>query len=403
MTTEFDCVAFRQDFPALSDNAVYLDSAATALKPEIVIEAMDAFYRHETGNVHRSLYPTAVSLTARYEQIRQQVAGRLNAATPDSIIWTRGTTESINLVAQSYARQLLQPGDEIIVSESEHHANLVPWLMVAQQTGAKVIKWPLGTALLPTTATLARLLNDKTRLVAMTQMSNVTGGCPDLTAITAMVRHYPRAVIMLDGAQGAVHRLPDVQREDIDFYAFSGHKLYGPTGIGVLYGKPGLLAQMPPWQGGGKMLTEATFAGFTPMAAPQRFEAGTPNIAGVIGLGAVFDWLARQDSDGAERYCRELADLAEHRLAALPGFRALRCAGSSLFSFDFPGIHHQDIAMILAQAGIALRAGQHCAQPLMAALGVTGTLRVSFAPYNSRQDVECLAAAVEKALLLLRD
>ncbi|WP_213993179.1 cysteine desulfurase CsdA [Sodalis sp. dw_96] len=400
---EFDFMTFGGQFPALNDEVVYLDSAATALKPEAVIAATEAFYRHDSGNVHRSQYAAAVSLTARYEQARRQVANWLHAPDPDSVVWTRGTTESLNLVAQSYARPRLSPGNEIIVSETEHHANLVPWLMVAQQTGAKVVKWPLGTDLLPSPAALASLLNDSTRVVAVTQMSNVTGGCPDLTAITALTRRYPQAVIVLDGAQGAVHRPPDVIKDDIDFYAFSGHKLYGPTGIGVLYGKPRLLAQMPPWQGGGKMLSAVTFEGFTPLAAPQRFEAGTPNIAGVIGLSAALEWLSQQDWEAAERYSGSLADLAQERLSALPGFRAFRCPGTSLLSFDFAGIHHQDIAMILAQEGIALRAGQHCAQPLMAALGVTGTLRASFAPYNTRRDVDRLAAAVEKALTLLRD
>ncbi|TCL04461.1 cysteine desulfurase CsdA [Sodalis ligni] len=401
--SEFDFMAYGRQFPALNDEVVYLDSAATALKPEVVIAATEAFYRHDSGNVHRSQYAAAMALTVRYEQARRQVADWLNAPGPDSIVWTRGATESLNLVAQSYARPRLRPGDEIIVSEAEHHANLVPWLMVAQQTGAKVVKWPLAADLLPSPAGLARLLNDRTRMVAVSQMSNVTGGCPDLAAIIALVRRFPQAVIVLDGAQGAVHRPPDLIKADIDFYAFSGHKLYGPTGIGVLYGKPQLLAQMPPWQGGGKMLSAAAFEGFTPMAPPQRFEAGTPNIAGVIGLGAALDWLSRQDRDGAELYSVSLADLAQELLSALPGFRAFRCPGSSLLSFDFAGIHHQDIAMILAQEGIALRAGQHCAQPLMAALGVTGTLRASFAPYNTRRDVHRLAAAVEKALTLLRD
>ncbi|NDL65535.1 cysteine desulfurase CsdA [Acerihabitans arboris] len=400
--TEFDCAAFRRHFPALNNDWVYLDSAATALKPNAVIDATDAFYRHGTGNVHRGQYPGAISLTARYEQARIDTAVWINAPAA-AIVWTRGTTEAINLVAQSYARPRLRPGDEILVSEAEHHANLVPWLMAAQQTGARVIRWPLGDDLLPDLAQLERLMNGNTRIVALTQMSNVTGGCPDLAAVIARIRRYPQAAIMLDGAQGAVHRPMDVQDADIDFYAFSGHKLYGPTGIGVLYGKPALLEQMPPWQGGGKMLTGAGFDGFLPQAVPMRFEAGTPNIAGVLGLSAALDWLRTQDLGAAERYSAGLARLAAERLSALPGFRAFHAPGSSLLSFIFSGIHHQDIAMILAQDGISLRAGQHCAQPLMAALGVSGTLRASFAPYNTRQDVDRLVAAVEKALSLLRD
>ncbi|TKI05918.1 cysteine desulfurase CsdA [Martelella alba] len=400
---DFDFHKFREYFPALCDEVAYLDSAATALKPLAVLEATEAFYRRERGNVHRSLYPDAVSLTTRYEQARQQTADWLNAGCADSIVWTRGATEAINLVAQSYARPRLAPGDEIIVSEAEHHANLVPWLMVARQTGARVVRWPVGAGFLPETESLAPLLNERTRLVAITQMSNVTGGCPDITAVTHLVRRLSRAVIMLDGAQGVAHRPPDVQADDIDFYAFSGHKLYGPTGIGVLYGKPQLLTEMPPWQGGGKMLERVDFSGFTPLTGPQRFEAGTPNIAGAVGLGAALRWLSSQDIVAAERYSVALADLAERRLSALPGFCSFRCAGSSLLSFVFAGVHHQDVAAILAQSGIALRAGQHCAQPLMAALGVAGTLRASFAPYNSVAEVERLAAAAEKALCLLRD
>ncbi|WP_413739659.1 cysteine desulfurase CsdA [Sodalis sp. RH14] len=400
--TEFDFAAFRRHFPALDNDAVYLDSAATALKPDAVIDATDAFYRHGTGNVHRSQYPGAVSLTARYEQARLKAAAWIGAPAA-GIIWTRGATEAINLVAQSYARPRLRAGDEILVSEAEHHANLIPWLMVAQQTGARVVRWPLGRDWLPDPAQLAGLLNGKTRILAVTQMSNVTGACPDLAGITALVRRYPQAAIVLDGAQGAVHRPPDVRDADIDFYVFSGHKLYGPTGIGVLYGKTALLEDMPPWQGGGKMLTAAGFDGFIPQAAPLRFEAGTPNIAGVLGLGAALDWLRTQDLAAAEEYSAGLAGLAAQRLSALPGFRAFRAPGSSVLSFVLAGLHHQDIAMILAQDGIALRAGQHCAQPLMAALGVSGTLRASFAPYNTRHDVDRLVASVEKAVSLLRD
>lgn len=401
--SEFDFAAFRRQFPAINNNSVYLDSAATALKPEAVIAATDAFYRFEAGNVHRSQYPGALSLTARYEQARLTAGAWLNAPDGAGIVWTRGTTEAINLVAQSYARPRLKAGDEILVSEGEHHANLVPWLMVAEQTGARLIKWPLGDNLLPDMGELARLLNGKTRIVAFSHMSNVTGARPDLDAIFPLIRQYPQAVVMLDGAQGAVHYPVDVQKYDIDFYAFSGHKLYGPTGIGVLYGKPALLEQMPPWQGGGKMMSEAGFTGFTPQTAPLRFEAGTPNIAGALGLDAALSWLRAQDVADAHAYCAGLALLAHQRLSALPGYRAFYAPGSSLLSFVFTGIHHHDIAMILAQDGISLRAGRHCAQPLMAALGISGTLRASFAPYNTPDEVERLVMSVEKALFLLRD
>ncbi len=400
--TPFNPIAFRNQFPALQQAGIYLDSAATALKPLAVINATQQFYRDDAATVHRSQHRAAQDLTARFEQARQQVATLVNAPSADDIIWTRGTTEAINLVAQSYARPRLQPGDEILVSEAEHHANLIPWLMVAEQTGARVVKLPLGADRLPDLTQLPSLLNDKTRLLALGQMSNVTGGCPDL-ALAIRLAHSAGALVMIDGAQGIVHCPADVQRLNIDFYAFSGHKLYGPTGIGALYGKSELLAQMAPWQGGGKMLTRASFDGFTPQKPPHCFEAGTPNIAGVLGLAAALEWLGTQDLAAAEQYSRELADLAEQRLTQLPGFRSFRCSGSSLLAFDITGIHHSDIVTLLAEQGIALRAGQHCAQPLMAALGVSGTLRASFAPYNTQEDVDALVAALQSAIDLLAD
>ncbi|MCW1873835.1 cysteine desulfurase CsdA [Erwinia sp. INIA-01] len=393
---------FRQQFPALNETGCYLDSAATALKPQAVIAATEEFYRLSAGTVHRSQFAAARRLTERYENARGQVAGLLNAADANSIIWTKGTTEAINLVAQSYLRSRLQPGDEILVSESEHHANLVPWLIVAEQTGAKVVKWPIGPDRLPDMAQLPALLSPRTRLLAIGQMSNVTGGCPDLATIIHLA-HAAGAKVMVDGAQGVVHCPPDVQALDIDFYAFSGHKLYGPMGIGALYGKPDLLAEMSPWQGGGKMLTTVSFDGFTPQAVPWRFEPGTPNVAGVVGLSAALEWLDGIDVAAAERWSCDLADLAEARLASLPGFRSFRSSGSSLLAFDIAGVHHSDVVTLLAESGIALRSGQHCAQPLLAALGVSGTLRASFAPYNTLSDVDALTAAMTTALTLLAD
>ncbi|NRN21506.1 cysteine desulfurase CsdA [Serratia marcescens] len=400
--TPFNPSLFRQQFPALAQDGIYLDSAATALKPQAVIDATQQFYRDGAATVHRSQHRAAQDLTTRFEQARGQVAQLINAPSADDIVWTRGTTEAINLVAQSYLRPRLQPGDEILVSEAEHHANLIPWLMVAEQTGARVVKLPIGADRLPDLTQLPTLLNDNTRLLALGQMSNVTGGCPDLAPAIAMA-HAAGARVMIDGAQGVVHGPADVRLLDIDFYAFSGHKLYGPTGIGALYGKAELLAQMAPWQGGGKMLTQASFDGFAPQKPPHRFEAGTPNIAGVLGLAAALTWLSEQDMAAAERYSRELADQAEQRLAQLPGFRSFRSSGSSLLAFDIAGVHHSDIVTLLAEQGIALRAGQHCAQPLMAALGVSGTLRASFAPYNTQQDVDTLVSALTHSLDLLAD
>ncbi|MEN4634338.1 cysteine desulfurase CsdA [Pantoea agglomerans] len=400
--TAFNPTAFRQQFPALADAGVYLDSAATTLKPQAVIDSTQQFYSLSAGTVHRSQFAAAQALTYRYEQARNQVARWLNAADDREIVWTRGTTEAINLVANSWLRPRLQPGDEIVVSEAEHHANLVPWLMAAQACGARVVKWPLGADRLPDISQLPALLNSRTRLLAVGQMSNVTGGCPALAQAIPLA-HAVGAKVMVDGAQGVVHCSPDVQALDIDFYAFSGHKIYGPMGIGALYGKAELLEAMEPWQGGGKMITDVDFSGFTPQPVPWRFEAGTPNVAGVVGLSAALSWLAQYDLPEAERWSQQLATLAEEQLAELPGFRSFRCSNASLLAFEFAGLHHSDLVTLLAEQGIALRAGQHCAQPLLAALGVSGTLRASFAPYNNLQDVDALVRAMKSAISLLSE
>lgn len=398
----FNPAQFRAQFPALSDAGVYLDSAATALKPQAVIDASQQFYSLSAGNVHRSQFAAAQKLTARYEAARDRVAELINAPDGKNVVWTRGTTEAINMVAQCYARPRLRPGDEIIVSEAEHHANLVPWLMVAEQTGAQVVKLPIGADYLPDVAQLSSLITSRSRILALGQMSNVTGGCPDL-AHAIQLAHAANMVVMVDGAQGVVHFPADVQALDIDFYAFSGHKLYGPTGIGVLYGKHELLNELSPWLGGGKMITEVTFEGFKTQPMPYRLEAGTPNVAGVIGLSAGLEWLRETDIAQAESWSRGLATLAEDELSRRPGFRSFRCQDASLLAFDFAGVHHSDMVTLLAEYGIALRAGQHCAQPLLAAMGVSGTLRASFAPYNTLEDVRALVSAVDRALELLVD
>ncbi|WP_047607590.1 cysteine desulfurase CsdA [Rahnella aquatilis] len=398
--TDFNPADFRQQFPALSQGQCYLDSAATALKPQAVIEATLNFYSQEGATVHRSQHRAAQSLTETYEQARTLTAQWINAPRAANIVWTRGTTESINLVAQSWLRPRLQPGDQIIVSQAEHHANLIPWLMVAEQCQAQVITLPVDGYGIADITALSALLNNKTRLLALTQMSNVTGGIPDIARAIELA-HANNTSVLIDGAQGVVHCPPDVQQLDIDFYAFSGHKLYGPTGIGVLYGKTELLENMAPWQGGGKMLTRASMTGFTPQAVPYRFEAGTPNIAGVIGMSAALKWLNTVDLQAAEKYTQNLASLAEEQLTQIDGFRSFRCQNSSVLAFDIAGVHHSDLVALLAEQDIALRAGQHCAQPLMDALGISGTLRASFAPYNNEQDVMRLVGAVKYALDLL--
>lgn len=400
--TDFNAADFRQQFPALSQGQCYLDSAATALKPQAVIDATVNFYSQEGATVHRSQHHAAQTLTEEYEQARTLVAEWIKAPRAADIVWTRGTTESVNLVAQSYLRPRLQAGDEIIVTQAEHHANLIPWLMVAEQCQARVVTLPVDQCGIPDINALPALLNTRTRLLAITQMSNVTGAMPDL-AHAIELAHANGTPVLVDGAQGVVHSPPDLRQLDADFYVFSGHKLYGPTGIGVLYGKTELLDCMEPWHGGGKMLAQASMSGFTPQAVPHRFEAGTPNIAGVIGLAAALKWLKTVDLDAAEEYTQNLATLAEGQLSQLEGFRSFRAQNASLLAFDIAGVHHSDLVTLLAEQGIALRAGQHCAQPLMSALGISGTLRASFAPYNNEQDVARLLSALKYALSLLTD
>ncbi len=396
----FDPTAFRHQFPALHQAGCYLDSAATALKPLTLVQATGEYYAHNGATVHRSAHSAAQNATDRFESARESVRELINAASHQQIVWTKGTTEAINLVAQSYARPRLKAGDEILVSESEHHSNLIPWLMVAQQTGATVIKLPLDQRYLPDLTQLEQLLTGKTQILAIGHMSNVTGGCPDLK-LAIELAHKNGTIVVVDGAQGVVHSPPDVQQLDVDFYAFSAHKLYGPTGIGVLYGKSTLLAEMAPWQGGGKMLTQASFDGFEAQSVPECFEAGTPNIAGVIGFGATLSWLNTQDIVQAEHYACSLAQLAYEKLATIPGFISYRAQNSSLLAFNIAGFHHSDIATLLSEQGVAIRSGQHCAQPLLDAIGVSGTLRASFAPYNQPDDVDKLYQSLIRALSLL--
>ena len=399
----FSPTVFRQQFPAIEENIVYLDSAATALKPVAMIEASDEFYRHSSATVHRSQYQQAKKMTQHFEQARQQVAQLLNVADSDTIIWTQGTTGSLNLIAQGYFRPRLQAGDEIIVSEQEHHANFIPWLMLAEQTGAKIIRWPIEDNFLPSIATLATLLTARTRVVAISQMSNITGAQIALDKVSQCVHQYDDCLLVVDGAQGIAHHATDISALDIDFYAFSAHKLYGPNGLGVCYGKRELLEVMSAWQGGGKMLTTASFNGFVPAAIPHRFEAGTPNIAAVIAFSATLDWLQTQDMAQANQYALTLADKAQARLEQLEGFISYRAPHSPVLAFNFEGIHHSDLAALIAEQGIALRTGQHCAQPLIDALTISGCLRASFMPYNQLSDIDRLVDAVKFALSLLKD
>nr|WP_086939099.1 cysteine desulfurase CsdA [Thaumasiovibrio occultus] len=391
----------RDQFPALTPPAaIYLDSAATAHKPQVVLDAIQDVYRH-SANVHRGTHKQSADLTTRFEQARVDVQHFLHARYPQEIIWTRGATEALNLIAQSYARSQLQQGERILVSEMEHHANIVPWQMVAEQTGAELVKIPMLADCTIDMDAYHQLLAQGAALVAIAHVTNVTGTRLPIEEMISAA-HAAGAVVVVDGAQGIVHESVDVQALDADFYVFSGHKLFGPTGIGVLYGKKALLDAMPPWHGGGKMVERVSFAGTTYTDLPGKFEAGTPNIAGAIGLAAAINWLQHLDRAAIEAHLHQLTDKAICALSQLDDVRILgRQANSSTFSFVIDGVHYQDIAMLLDQQNIAVRAGTHCAHPLCDALNVAGTIRVSFALYNTEQDVDHFIAAMIKACDLL--
>ncbi|MGF1715650.1 cysteine desulfurase CsdA [Photobacterium chitinilyticum] len=406
MTAQFDINQIRQQFPALAQDCngqplVYLDSAATTQKPKIVIEAIQQYYSGHNANVHRGSHTLTATATAQFEQARATVQQFINAKHNKEIIWTRGATEALNLIAQTYARQNLKPGDEILVSELEHHANIVPWQIVAEQTGAKIVKIPMTTDCTLDMTAFHQRLGSRTKIVAVAHITNVTGTRNPVEEIIAAA-HQQGTVTVVDGAQAVAHETVDVQALNADFYVFSGHKIFAPAGIGVLYGKKELLEAMPPWHGGGKMVEKVSFEGTTFSALPGKFEAGTPNVAGSLALAAAINWLDELDRKAAEHHIHQLRQQA---LDGIKDIEDLRIIGlqpnASLFSFVVDGVHHQDIATLLDQQGIALRAGHHCAHPMLDALGLTGTLRVSLALYNTEQDVERFIAALHKACSML--
>ncbi|MCG9596576.1 cysteine desulfurase CsdA [Vibrio sp. Isolate25] len=401
-----DVQSIRSQFPALQqsingEDLVYLDSAATTQKPECVISTITDYYRSQNANVHRGSHSLTAQATSQFESARQTVADFIGAATSKEIIWTRGATEALNLIAQTYARSTLKPNDEILVGEMEHHANIVPWQIVAEQTGAKVVKVPMTEGCQWDMNAFIDLLSNKTRLVALAHMTNVTGSRLPIEDVIAHA-HKVGAKVVIDGAQGIVHEKVDVKRLNADFYVFSGHKLYAPAGIGALYGKLPLLEAMPPWHGGGKMVEKVSFSGTTFSQLPGKFEAGTPNVAGALGLATAIHWYQGFTHNVVEQHIHHLVKDTYRRLSALENVRVLGYQpNASVVSFVIEGVHHQDIATLLDQQGIAVRAGHHCAHPLMDALNVKGTVRVSFAIYNTQQDVDRLICAVEKALDML--
>lgn len=401
-----DISAIRAQFPALQQQVngselVYLDSAATAQKPQVVIDALTHYYRNQNANVHRGSHSLTAHATSQFEAARDCVARFIGAQHASSIIWTRGATEAINLIAQTYARNTLQPGDEILVGEMEHHANIVPWQMVAEQTGAKVVKVPMTSDCQWDAQAYAQSLNTRTKIVALAHITNVTGTRQPIEDVIKQAHHYG-AIVVVDGAQGIVHEAVDVEQLDADFYLFSGHKLFAPAGIGVLYGKPELLEKMPPWHGGGKMVEKVTFEQTRYATAPGKFEAGTPNVAGAIALATAIEWYQQLPRQEVEAHIHRLQCKAYQALSTLPDIHILGYQpNASVLTFVIEGVHHQDIATLLDQQGIAVRAGHHCAHPLMDALQVSGTVRISFALYNTTEEVDALVAAIQKAIDIL--
>ncbi|MFN0059013.1 MAG: cysteine desulfurase [Planctomycetota bacterium] len=401
-TREYDVARVRAEFPVLHQRVhdrplVYLDSAASSQKPSVVLDAMTALYERDYSNVHRGVHALSERSTTRFEATRERVRAFVNARESREIIFVRGTTEGINLVAASYARPRLERGDEVLVSVLEHHSNIVPWQLACEATGAALRVIPCDERGVLDLDAYAKLVTDRTRIVAISHVSNALGTVNPIGEMIA-VAHARGAIVVVDGAQAAPHLPIDVRALDADFYTFSGHKVYGPTGAGVLYGKAGLLEAMPPYQSGGDMIRSVSFDGTLFNDLPWKFEAGTPDIAAVVGLGAALDFVARIGCAAIAAHEHELLLAATRRLAAIPGLRLVGTAPAkaAVVSFVLDDVHPHDIATVLDREGIAIRAGHHCAQPLMERLGVSATARASFACYNTLAEVEALGRAIEK-------
>ena len=394
------------DFPILARpvhgrRLAYLDNGATTQKPNAVIEAEARFYRESNANIHRGVHWLSQHATELYDDARATVQRFIGAARADEIVFTRGTTEAINLVANTWGRKQLTAGDEILITTLEHHSNIVPWQMLCEQTGAVLKVAPVNEIGEVELTGFDALLSPRTRLVAITHISNALGSINPVAEMVAHA-HAVGAVVLVDGAQAVAHQAVDVQALGCDFYAFSGHKLYGPTGIGVLYGRAELLAAMPPWQGGGDMIRTVSFERSTYAEAPQRFEAGTPNIAGAVALAAAIDYV---QALGMKRIVAHEHALLEHATAALRAIPGLRMVGTAankagILSFMIEHIHPHDLGTILDSEGVAIRAGHHCAMPLMTRFGIPGTARASLAIYNDETDIAALVTAIEKAQAL---
>lgn len=402
VSAALDVERIRADFPILARKIggkplVYLDNAATAQKPRAVIEAIERYYREQNANIHRAVYRLSEEATQEYESVRARVARFLNAAEAREIVFVRGTTEAINLVAHSFVRPRLRPGDEVLITAMEHHSNIVPWQIVCEERGARLRVAPMNRSGELLVEEFEKLLSERTKIASLVHVSNSLGTVNPVKELVALARS--RGVpVLVDGAQAAPHYPVDVRDLGCDFYALSGHKLFGPTGIGVLYGRAELLEQMPPYQGGGDMILSVSFARTIYAPIPAKFEAGTPHIAGVVGLGAAIDYLASLDRAQIAAHEADLLAYATERLSELPGLRILGTAAhkAAVISFVLEGIHPHDVGTIVDQEGVAIRTGHHCTQPVMEFFGVPATARASFALYNTREEVDALVRALLK-------
>ncbi|WNV04764.1 family 2A encapsulin nanocompartment cargo protein cysteine desulfurase [Candidatus Methylospira mobilis] len=398
--TPFDVQSVRRDFPILQERVngkplVWLDNAATTHKPQAVIDRISYFYQHENSNIHRAAHELAARATDAYEIAREIVRGFINAGSADEIVFVRGTTEAINLVAKSWGKQNIQKDDEIIVSHLEHHANIVPWQQLAAETGARLRVIPVDDSGQILLEEYERLFTPRTKLVSVTQVSNALGTITPAEAVVS-IAHRHGARVLIDGAQSVAHIRADVQSLDADWFVFSGHKIFGPTGIGVLYGKKDLLNATQPWQGGGNMIEDVTFERTRYHTAPTRFEAGTGNIADAVGLGAALEYVQKLGLDNINRYEHELLVYATRALQEVPGLRLIGTAQNkaSVLSFVLDGYKSEEIGATLNREGIAVRSGHHCAQPILRRFGLETTVRPSLALYNTREEVDLLASTL---------
>lgn len=400
--------AYREDFPMLSRQMhgkplIYFDTAATAQKPQSVIDALTNFYQQHYGTVHRAIYELSIYATQEYEATREKVRSLLNAAKAEEIIFTRGTTDSINIIAQSFGKAFITPGSEILISETEHHSNIVPWQIMCEDREAILRVIPVNDSAELDIDTYEKMLSKNTKLVAISHVANSTGTIHPIKQIIKMAHNFG-AKVLIDGAQSVPHMPVNVQDLDADFYAFSGHKFYGPTGIGILYGKENLLHLMPPCQGGGDMIAAVTFAKTTYNVLPLKFEAGTPMIAEVIGLGAAIDYILAIGLSNIEEWEKELLVYATKQLEEIKGMRIIGTAKEkgALISFVVENTHALDIGTMLDLRGVAVRTGHHCAQPTMHRFNVPATCRASFAFYNTKEEIDLFAAALKDVLKMLR-